>query len=249
MSHRKLPPARPELAAEMQQWTQLRRSRDIGTFRDRHLLPLFRLARVLVGDDAGAVSLAIDVFDTALDNSGSWPREKPLGSWLHAQLVATWLRRERRAGTPVAAPAPGPAARTVRTRRRRRRGGQNPPPVSAGAAPGKSPDLDLTFDENGCLSQDNVLDWSVQPVEDVAHSNLALVIEAAGRRLPPRLRLAWALCDVCGQTLSTAGDILDLSDSIVRARLHQARLRLRAALTRHVRSAPPGPGEGDGSGT
>ena len=224
MSNHRIPPPRQDLPHDMQHLLNVKRGKEIHVFRDRHLLPAYCLARVLCGREEAAQELVVAALDAALERSGTWPREQPLGTWLHARLIERWLLREKREGSPVREETPD------RHRRgRRRRGASRNLPVQ-GRRTGQGASAPLSFDADGRLPGSRPPDWSGLLADESARTQLVTALEEAARHLPVRLRVAWALCDVCGHDAGEAGEILDLSGASVLSRLHRARLILRGAL-------------------
>lgn len=242
MSTRKLPPPRDGLQRDVKHLMNVKRGKELHAFRKRHMEPVYRLARVLCTSEAAAQDLTVGALDTAMERSGTWPRDERLDAWLHARLITAWLRQEKREGTRVERPPttergtsgqPGARGRGRKRRRASRRPGTPPPRRSP------EPGADLPFDADGRLPRTPPPDWSDLVADEAAREHLAPAMEAAARHLPARLRIAWALCDVCGHDPVEAGNILDLSAVAVASRLHRARLILRAALERHVGQTAP----------
>jgi RNA polymerase sigma-70 factor (ECF subfamily) len=75
--------------------------------------------------------------------------------------------------------------------------------------------------------------WSVGPEEQALNRELHGLIEAAIARLPVAYRDIFVLADVEGLPNAEIADLLDLSVSAVKNRLHRARLLMRKALAPH----------------
>jgi RNA polymerase sigma-70 factor (ECF subfamily) len=72
--------------------------------------------------------------------------------------------------------------------------------------------------------------WASQPLDQLLDEELGGVIKQALLELPEKYRLVIVLRDVEGFTTREAAEILDLTPSNVKVRLHRARLFLREAL-------------------
>lgn len=80
-----------------------------------------------------------------------------------------------------------------------------------------------------------IADWSQMPEDEVLKSEMKQVLERAITALPEQYRSVILLRDL--EELSTAetAQILDVSEDVVKTRLHRARLALRKALDEHLR--------------
>lgn len=97
-----------------------------------------------------------------------------------------------------------------------------------------APERELSLDEFMPADESAVTmdlpQWASQPLEQVLDEELGEVIRQALLDLPEKYRLVVVLRDVEGfSTLETA-DILDLTPTNIKVRLHRARLFLRDAL-------------------
>ena len=72
--------------------------------------------------------------------------------------------------------------------------------------------------------------WATQPLEQVLNDELGGVIRKALLDLPEKYRLVVVLRDVEGFNTQEAAEILDLTPTNIKVRLHRARLFLRDAL-------------------
>lgn len=75
--------------------------------------------------------------------------------------------------------------------------------------------------------------WSVGPEEHALNRELHGLIEGAIARLPVAYRDVFVLADVEGLPKAEIGDLLGLSVSAVKSRLHRARLLMRKVLAPH----------------
>ncbi len=97
-----------------------------------------------------------------------------------------------------------------------------------------APDRELSLDEflpadESALSM-NLPGWASQPLDQVLDGELAGVIRQALLDLPEKYRLVAVLRDVEGFTTRETAEILDLTPTNIKVRLHRARLFLREAL-------------------
>jgi RNA polymerase sigma-70 factor (ECF subfamily) len=97
-----------------------------------------------------------------------------------------------------------------------------------------APDRELSLDDflpadESAVSVD-LPRWASQPLDQLLDEELGGVIKQALLELPEKYRLVIVLRDVEGFTTREAAEILDLTPSNVKVRLHRARLFLREAL-------------------
>ncbi|MFO7714096.1 RNA polymerase sigma factor [Desulfosarcina sp.] len=88
---------------------------------------------------------------------------------------------------------------------------------------------DFLPDEESALSMD-LPRWATQPLEQVLDEELGGVIRQALMALPEKYRLVIVLRDVEGFSTQEAAEILELTPTNIKVRLHRARLFLREAL-------------------
>ncbi len=74
-------------------------------------------------------------------------------------------------------------------------------------------------------------DWAFQPAHMALDSETRDVIEQAVAELPLTLRSVFILRDIQGYSTAETADLLDISVSAAKVRLHRARLRMRELLT------------------
>lgn len=99
----------------------------------------------------------------------------------------------------------------------------------------KQPDI-VSVDEPLALETGDDLprqfaDWSSVPEDELLSSESRQVMGEAVSELPETLRIVFVLRDIEGLSTAETGEILDLSESAVKTRLHRARLRLRERLS------------------
>ena len=97
-----------------------------------------------------------------------------------------------------------------------------------------APDRELSLDEflpsdESAMSMD-VPRWASQPLDQVLDEELGGVIRQALLDLPEKYRLVVVLRDVEGFSTQEAAEILELTPTNIKVRLHRARLFLREAL-------------------
>ncbi len=76
-------------------------------------------------------------------------------------------------------------------------------------------------------------DWAARPPGELLTPRARAVMAEALQFLPLELRTVFVLRDLQGLSSAAAGEILGLKPAAVRARLHRARVTLRARLDRH----------------
>lgn len=74
-------------------------------------------------------------------------------------------------------------------------------------------------------------DWSSLPEDELLNSESRQVMDEAISQLPESLRIVFILRDIEGLSTAETGEVLDLSDGVVKTRLHRARLWLRERLS------------------
>jgi RNA polymerase sigma-70 factor (ECF subfamily) len=82
------------------------------------------------------------------------------------------------------------------------------------------------------------IDWSPKPEDEVLDAELSQVMEEAITQLPPNLRIVFIWRDLEGLSTQETAEVLGLSESAVKVRLHRARLRLRELLSRYFVERP-----------
>lgn len=97
-------------------------------------------------------------------------------------------------------------------------------------APEKELSLDAFLPKDESAVSMNTPRWASQPLEQLLDSELGNVIRKALMDLPEKYRLVIVLRDVEGFNTQEAADILDLTPTNIKVRLHRARLSLREAL-------------------
>jgi RNA polymerase sigma-70 factor, ECF subfamily len=98
---------------------------------------------------------------------------------------------------------------------------------------GKNISIDdyVPYNEKGMLSEISLKDWSYSPDEVFAGREGMEIIDRAISELPEKYRIVFHLRDIEGLSNEEVGDILGLSISAVKSRIHRARLYLRDSLS------------------
>jgi len=85
-------------------------------------------------------------------------------------------------------------------------------------------------------------DWDYYPADLALNSETRDVLEQAIATLPDTLRSVFVLREIEGYSTAEVAEMLDISVSAAKVRLHRARLRLRELLTPYF-TEPTAPGE------
>jgi RNA polymerase sigma-70 factor (ECF subfamily) len=97
-------------------------------------------------------------------------------------------------------------------------------------APDRELSLDnfITKDENGIPGE--IPDWASMPLDQLLNEELSKTLKESLQSLPEKYRLVMVLRDVEGFTTEETAQILNLTPSNVKVRLHRARLFMREKL-------------------
>jgi RNA polymerase sigma-70 factor (ECF subfamily) len=97
-----------------------------------------------------------------------------------------------------------------------------------------APERELSLDEFIATEQNSVPrevpDWSTQPLDQVLNEELSSSIKSAILELPEKYRLVMVLRDLEEFSTEETAQILNLTQSNVKVRLHRARLFIRETL-------------------
>jgi RNA polymerase sigma-70 factor (ECF subfamily) len=85
--------------------------------------------------------------------------------------------------------------------------------------------------EDGDLIPRQLVDWTGRPDEILLTGELRGVLNSAAATLPETLRSVFALRDIEGLSTAETAEVLGLTETNVKVRLHRARLALRERLT------------------
>jgi len=86
-----------------------------------------------------------------------------------------------------------------------------------------------------------IADWSALPEDQLLRSELKQTVSDAIAQLPDSYRSVMLLRDVEELSTEDTANILEVSEEVVRTRLHRARLAVRRILDERLRGAPPAP--------
>jgi RNA polymerase sigma-70 factor, ECF subfamily len=102
----------------------------------------------------------------------------------------------------------------------------------------KEASLDEGFQAEGDVLPKEVTDWTPNPEQLYWASELrAILIKCLGE-LSPILRMVFVLRDIEGLTIDQTVEVLNVSDTAVKARLWRARLQLRESLNKYFSKRP-----------
>ena len=90
-----------------------------------------------------------------------------------------------------------------------------------------------------------IADWSQVPVDQVLRGELRQQLDEAIRSLPDIYRSVVLLRDVEELSTGETAEILEVSEDVVKTRLHRARMALRKMLDEYMRAGGKG-GYGNG---
>ena len=118
-----------------------------------------------------------------------------------------------------------------------------------------APSRELSLDEfmptkrqDGNQVQIEIADWSSLPDGKALQSEMKELLEKAIRELPEMYRSVVLLRDMEELSTQEAAQILDVSDDVVKTRLHRARLAIRQTLDEYLRgNGVEGGGKRDGT--
>jgi RNA polymerase sigma-70 factor (ECF subfamily) len=118
-----------------------------------------------------------------------------------------------------------------------------------------APSRELSLDElmptkrqDGNQVQIEIADWSSLPDGKALQSEMKGLLEKAIRELPEIYRSVILLRDMEELSTQEAAQILDVSDDVVKTRLHRARLAIRQTLDEYLRgNGVEGGGKRDGT--
>jgi RNA polymerase sigma-70 factor (ECF subfamily) len=96
---------------------------------------------------------------------------------------------------------------------------------------------------NGGHRKLEIADWSALPDDQVLRAELRDVIKQAIQELPEIYRSAIMLRDMEELSTEETAQVLDVTQEVVKTRLHRARLAVRAKLDEYLRRVQSGVGE------
>src|ERR1700691_3559069 len=98
--------------------------------------------------------------------------------------------------------------------------------------------LDEDFQADGDVLPKEVTDWSPNPEQLYWASELRDILSKCLEELSPILRTVFVLRDIEGLTIDQTVEVLNVSQTAVKARLWRARLQLRESLTKYFIKRP-----------
>jgi RNA polymerase sigma-70 factor (ECF subfamily) len=93
--------------------------------------------------------------------------------------------------------------------------------------------------DDGQVVPRQFFDWCCLPERDLLSGEALEKMDEAIQQLPDSLRSVFVLRDIEGLSTSETGEVLDLSESAVKSRLHRARLFLREELSAYFAGRQP----------
>jgi RNA polymerase sigma-70 factor (ECF subfamily) len=92
--------------------------------------------------------------------------------------------------------------------------------------------IDDHVDEEGAVMPREFTDWKPNPEQLLAQTEIQTILDNAASSLPPTFRTVFYLRDVEGLSTAETAELLELTESAVKARLFRARLQLREDLSK-----------------
>ena len=93
----------------------------------------------------------------------------------------------------------------------------------------------LDSSEDGSLLPTQFFDWCCLPEEDFHTAEVQTQLEQAMRQLSPTLRSVFILRELEGLSVQETAEALDVSQDVIKTRLHRARLFLREQLSAYFK--------------
>ncbi len=110
-----------------------------------------------------------------------------------------------------------------------------------------APAQELSLDElmpqpagDGGARRIEIADWSALPEDRALKAELERVVREAIRELPEIYQSVLLLRDIEGLSTAEAAEVLEVSEEVVKTRLHRARLAVRRKLDWYLKSARGG---------
>ena len=102
----------------------------------------------------------------------------------------------------------------------------------------KEVSLDEDFQADVDMPPMEVIDWAPNPEQLYWASELRDILMSALKDLPPTLRTVFVLRDIEGLSTDQTAEVLNLSQTVVKARLWRVRLQLRERLNKYFGKQP-----------
>lgn len=94
--------------------------------------------------------------------------------------------------------------------------------------------LETSIEETeGAFLPQQLHDWTLNPESALMDTELFAVLDEAVSQLSDALRAAFVLRDIEGRSTAEAAEVLDISESALKVRLHRARQEIRDHLTEY----------------
>lgn len=108
---------------------------------------------------------------------------------------------------------------------------QRPDPVSV--------EVPQPKDDNGSAKPLQIIDWCCLPENELMTDEAREQLDHGITQLPETLKLTFILRDIEGLSTRETAQVLDISETAVKTRLHRARMNLRENLTTYYRGQIP----------
>lgn len=100
----------------------------------------------------------------------------------------------------------------------------------------ESPHQDESEDD---LNPLQIVDWCCLPEAELMSDQARHYLDESVEQLPKNLKMAFILRDIEGLSTRETAEVLDISETAVKTRLHRARLQLREILTSYYKERLP----------
>jgi RNA polymerase sigma-70 factor (ECF subfamily) len=105
-----------------------------------------------------------------------------------------------------------------------------------------APDMEISLDQVGpqggsAGSEMDIADWSAVPEKIASDTEFRAAIHRAIQGLPELYRSVFLLRDIEELTTDEAAHVLEVSEDVIKTRLHRARSALRGQLEQHFRTS------------
>lgn len=178
---------------------------------EQHLQPIYRVALRMCGNVNDAEETLQETFLSAVKGLPQFEGRARFSTWLYRIASnACFMHRRRHAAEPEMLPI------------------ETDDPS----------DTQSDSDYAAFIAPRLLHDWSAQPDDVALDHELQERLQAAITQLSPSLRLVFIWRDIEGLSTTETAEILNISESAVKVRLHRARLQLREMLATYF---PPHP--------
>ena len=94
-------------------------------------------------------------------------------------------------------------------------------------------------ESEGDLKPLQIIDWCCLPEAELMSDQARHYLDESVEQLPENLKMAFILRDIEGLSTRETAEVLDISETAVKTRLHRARLQLREILTFYYKERLP----------